>query len=245
MSERPIRPEDIEHVRFSVVRRGYDPQAVDQFLVRVTAAYRELEAAAAAEPRSPAEEIGSEVASIIEVAHQSASEVLAAAEREAYAIRTAAIQEGAEATLAAKKQMEMAHEARQVAEKEGDAIRSAARNDASLYEQEVRERAFAIEQEARERADKMERAARANVAAVLAEARTRYEKLRDAQQNALTRLSAIESLVRQAREEAGAEDDDESVLRAPVELHTRSDSPAPRKLTRVPPGSRTAADRGS
>ncbi len=220
----PVEPEEIEQTTFPTVRRGYDPKAVDRFLSLVASYYREAKRTPPPPPRPPApppppppppltygETLGDEVASIVDFAAQAAEELRAKVEREAHAILTAAAEEAAETTQLAMKQLEMANQVTAAAEQEADAIRAAARYDANRLGQEAREAAARLEQDAQEKASQLERAANANVAAVLAEARLRYEQLRAAQQKAVDRLAGVEAMIRTAREQTGAGEEPPSV----------------------------------
>ena len=205
-----LDPDEITSQRFAVKLRGYEPEKVDEFLDRIAVEYRRALRAAqqvhAAPPRSPFEELGDQVASILDSAAQGADEMRLEAEREAQAIRSAAAEEAAETVEAALDQLEAANKAKATAQQEAEAIRAAARYEADRMEQEARERAAKLEQDARERAAELERAANANVAAVLAEARRRYEHLREAERKAVARLTAAEALISRAREELPEEE---------------------------------------
>ncbi len=201
-----LGPEDIVSQEFPVKVWGYDKEKVDAFLQQISNEYREIvrsrnTVSPPPPPRSSFEELGERVTSILENASQGADEMKLAAEREAQAIRAAAAEEAAETVEAALDQLEAANQAKANAESEAEAIRAAARYEAGRMEQEAIERAAKLEQDAREKAANLERAANANVAAVLSEARRRYEHLRQAEQKLLDRLSAVEALVSKAREE--------------------------------------------
>lgn len=207
-----LEPDEIERVDFPITRRGYDTQSVRAFLETVAMQYRQAlrQHVPPPPPPSSADQLGDRVAVVLNSAAEVAEQVKAAAVREGHEIRTAASEEAAEAVQAAMRQLEMANEARVAAEKEAEAIRAAARFEAGRVEQEAREQAAAVEQEGREKAARLERATNANVAAVLGEARTRYERLRAAEQKAGIRLATVESLVRQAREEVAGGDTSQS-----------------------------------
>ncbi len=220
-------PEEIERAAFPVARRGYDTQSVRAFLHTVAVHYRQaLDREVSAPPPPPppppsyAEELGDRVATVLQAAAEVADQVKSTAEREAQGIRRAASEEAAEASQAAMRQLEMANEARVVAEREAEAIRAAARSEAQRLELEAREHAAVLESEAREKAARLERTASVNVTAVLAEARTRYERLRAAEQKSAIRLAAVESLARQAREEVtsdGASLTADEIMAGPIE----------------------------
>ena len=200
-----LAPEEIAAQQFPVKLWGYDKEKVDAFLRVVSSEYREaLRSVKPADspPKRPSfESLGDQVASILDSAAHGAEELKSAAEREAQAVRTAAAEEAAETVEAALDQLEAANQAKAAAEQEAEAVRAAARYEAGKVEQEARDRAAQLEREAREKAAELERAANANVAAVLAEARRRYEHLRAAERKAVARLSAVEVLARKARQE--------------------------------------------
>ncbi len=200
-----LAPEEIAAQQFPVKLWGYDKEKVDAFLRTVSTSYREAlrsarTTAAPAPARSSFEGLGDQVASILDSAAHGADELKSAAEREAQAIRTAAAEEAAETVEAALDQLEAANQAKAAAEQEAEAVRAAARYEAGRLEQEARDRAAQVERDAREKAAELERAASTNVAAVLSEARRRYEQLRAAERKAIARLSSVETLVHKARE---------------------------------------------
>jgi DivIVA domain-containing protein len=204
-----LAPEEISSQQFPVKLWGYDKDKVDAFLKTVANEYREAlrstrpAPAPAPPPKSPPsfEGIGDQVASILDSAALGAAELRSAAEREAQAIRTSAAEEAAETVEAALDQLNAANQAKAAAEQEADAVRAAARYESSRLEQEARDRAAQLERDVGEKVADLERAANANVAAVLAEARRRYEHLRTAERKAVARLSAVEALVQRARAE--------------------------------------------
>ena len=202
-----LAPEEIAAQQFPVKLWGYDKEKVDAFLKAVSVDYRQALTSAHATPPPPSqartsfEGVGDQVAAILDSAAQGAAELKSAAEREAQSIRTAAAEEAAETVEAALDQLNAANQAKAAAEQEADALRAAARYEASRLEEEARERAAQLERDMHEKVADLERAANANVAAVLAEARRRYEHLRMAERKAVARLSAVESLVQRARAE--------------------------------------------
>lgn len=216
-------PEEIERAAFPVAWRGYDTQSVQAFLHTVATHYRQAldrEVSTPPPPPTYADELGDRVASVLQAAAEVADQVKSAAEREAQEIRRAATEEAAEASQAAMRQLELTNEARVLAEREAEAIRAAARSEAQRLELEAREHAGLLESEAREKAARLERTATVNVTAVLAEARTRYDRLRAAEQKSAIRLAAVESLARQAREEVtsnGANLTSDEIMAGPIE----------------------------
>ena len=223
-----LGPEDIASRQFPVKVWGYDKDKVDEFLQQVSTDFRELLRAARStvQPPPPArssfEELGDQVVSILDSAAQGADELKLAAEREAQAIRAAAAEEAAETVEAALDQLEAANKAKATAESEAEAVRAAARYEAGRVEQEAIERAARLEQDAREKAADLERAANANVTAVLAEARRRYEHLRQAERKSMARLAAVETLISKAREELPEDElepgDDDYALMPELEI---------------------------
>lgn len=213
-----MEPEDIETTDFPTSWRGYDPESVKEYLSYVATEFRQALRSASSQPSPPpapppppsprgyADQLGQEVASIVEFATLAANELRSNAEREADAIRSAAAEEVAEMTQVAMRQLELAHEAKAEAERESDAIRAAARYDANRIEQEARSNAALVQREAVEKAAQLERATNNNVAAVLVEARKRYEQVRTAQERSVERLASVKSIVIRAIQEASEEE---------------------------------------
>jgi DivIVA domain-containing protein len=230
-----VEPSEIEHAEFPLALRGYDPQQVRTFLAEVASEFRSAKAT-----KTPADQLGHRISAILNSAEQAAEDLTSSANFKAEEIRKAAVDEAARTNNAAMRQLDEANRIREQAEKDAEAIRGAARSEAdrieneaqkaaASLEKEAREYAASIEHEARLKAASLERAASANVTGVLSEARTRYERLRAAEEESLTRLVTVESLIRNARESVESAEPSEGLdgLIAGVLPDTQATHPRP------------------
>lgn len=143
-----LTPEEIRSKDFLVAVRGYDKEEVEAFLGSVAeefAAMRERLADAWADGQGgpspgpdPFAGLGDQVASIMRTAADGAAQVRSDSDREAAAVRAAALRESAQVTEAAQAELEAANELRAEAEQQAAQVRAAAREEASRIREEAR-----------------------------------------------------------------------------------------------------------
>jgi DivIVA domain-containing protein len=93
---------------FKPSRRGYDRVEVDAYVAQLHRQIHDLQAQASSPDlavRSALERVGGEVAGILQQAHDTADEIVAAAEADAAAHRAAAAKQAAEVTAAAEQRV--------------------------------------------------------------------------------------------------------------------------------------------
>jgi DivIVA domain-containing protein len=187
---------DAERREFTIVRRGYDPEEVRVFL-------REL-AAAGLKPSPVFEQVGGQVADLLETAHRMSESIEAQAREDAARVKAECEQLRAEAEAAAAaarteadaRVVEAAAKASQIV---ADAETIAANVNADA-EQAVAARVAAAEEFARERAT-----------TVIAGTKLRLRKLLDAEREVHARLSSALSSVN-ADPEVPLDREDEQLL---------------------------------
>ncbi len=198
-----ITPDEIENRVFGLVRRGYDPTEVDDFLQEVAVALARAQgglAEAVATPASSAQDdfarLGEEVAAILRQAHESveklrhrvaadAALVRQTAEQEAAALRLAAEEETAAQRLAAEQLVVSFLTEAEADRTQAARIREATEAEAAVKLAEVERR---IEGAAQAAADEARRRAR-DAVVVQRDVRGRLEGTRTDIDSALERLT--------------------------------------------------------
>jgi DivIVA domain-containing protein len=96
--------------QFKLVRRGYDKPQVDAYVDRLKRQIDELqrqELTPDAAVRDALDRVGTEVSAVLHQAHATAADIVAAAEREALALREHAASEAAVVTAAAERRVQV------------------------------------------------------------------------------------------------------------------------------------------